>query len=531
MKTGRFWGVAVFGVGLAMIAAATVPPETAPTPLTGSRQIILDLDAADARIDSAHLAGLPAAAIRAPVLKQLLSEEFAFYYQELDTRLDLAGTLKRLAFERDLTLPDRLVDSIFDEPAQVSFWRAQDGRPRYWLLDLRRNHLERLVEFLAKASLADRQFSQVGNLAVAGGPVALYALKLSNRETLLLASHGDRLVAVSHPGMVLAEDGAIRPAAARALAARLSRAEPAAGQDAPEHRLSLDARLFGFGYERLIAGLEALRFDYRDGAWSAAAQLAGAGPDALAGLPWNALPYDAAYCVGLPIDRREVAELTGAAAAPLAGAAAACWYEDGRWQAPLFAARLASPEAAAGLAPVLGKLFGDWIGAYEANQADGRFPVRSTTGKHGETLWRRAVGARYGDRAVDPAQSGEFEARRYFDVSLAVAGDTVLFSPSAALVDKALDARAKQFPAMAERLPAGRPVLFAVDPARLGGFLRATTLDALPGEREPALRRIADLHLLPRFEALAGERARAAVLPARPPEGTPWRTLEWLELK
>lgn len=329
MKAGKLWGMALFGAGLTVIAAATVLPKATPTPLAGSRQVVLDLDAADAQIDSTHLAGLPAAALRAPVLKQLLSEGFAFYYQDLDTRLDLAGTLKRLAFERDLSLPDRLVDSVFDEPARVAFWRAQDGRPRYWLLDLRRNHLEKLVEFLARASLTDRQFSQVGDLAVAGAAVPLYALKLSNRETLLLASHRDRLVAVSHPGMVLAEDGTIRPAAARALAAHLAQAEAAAEPAAPEHRVSLDTRLFGFGYERLIGGLTALRFDYRDGAWTSAARLASAGPEALAGrpwhaLPWHALPYDAAYCVGLPIERLELAELAGAAATALAGAAAAC---------------------------------------------------------------------------------------------------------------------------------------------------------------------------------------------------------------
>ena len=143
MKTGRTWAVALFGLSLAAVATATLLTPPTPTTLMGSEPVSLDLERPDAWIDSSRLSALPAAVIQAPVLKQLLSEEFAFYYEELDTRLDVNGALKRMAFERDLTLSDRVLDSVFDEPAEVAFWREDGGRPRYWLLNLRRNETGR----------------------------------------------------------------------------------------------------------------------------------------------------------------------------------------------------------------------------------------------------------------------------------------------------------------------------------------------------------------------------------------------------
>ncbi len=546
MKSGSIRFLAIIGIGLAAVATAKLTPPASPTPLQGVARVRLDLARPDALIDSRRLSALPAAVLRAPVLKQLLSEEFAFYHEELDTRLDVNGAVKRIAYEHDLTLSDRLLDSVFDEPAELAFWRQDGGRPGYWLLNLHRNGLEKLLEFLVNAKLNDSQLRHVGTLSLAGGAsTPLYALKLNRLDTLLLASHQDRLVVASHPGMLLAENGRLQLEPARVVAAMLQApdASPqarhfAAGDATPprqaEHRISVGADLPSFGYGRFLPGLEAVRFEHREGAWSTALRIGQAGGAEFANPPWRAMPFDAAFCAGLPVAKEELAELAvdKAVLAGLKGEVAACWYEDGLWQAPLFAARFDSPEAARQAAPALARLFGDWIGAREFAHREGRFPVRTTTGRHGETLWRREVSARYGDMATPAGRAGEFSGDAYFDVSLALAGDTVLFSPSAQRLDKALDTLARQFPAMAERLPVGRPVLFALDGARLAGFLRLATLEALPEDKEPALRRIADGHLLPRYAALGAEHAFAATLPASLPAGRPaWVAVDWQILK
>jgi uncharacterized protein YfaA (DUF2138 family) len=548
MNTGSRLAVVVLGLGLGLAAATAnllVPP--APVPLTGVARLNLDLSRPDALIDSARLSALPAAVIRAPLLKRLLSADFAFYYEELDTRLDVNGSLKRLAYEKDLSLSERLIDSVLDAPAEVSFWRAVGGRPGYWLLNLRRNGLEKLLEFLAPASLEDGQLSHIGDLAVAGKPVPLYALRLNNRHTLVLASQGERLVVASHPGLLLAEDGKPFGAASQVIAEMLAQGDAqtspqarhfAAGPRAGEHRISLGADMLSFGYGRFWPGIRALRFDSAAGVWSSAVNLDPGQTANLGQLPWAALPYDAAFCTGLPLARNELAGLARELATDkgildgFTGAVAACWYADGGWQAPVFAARLVDAQAALKIAPALAKVFGDWIGAREFRQAQGRFPVRAASPNADTMVWRREVSARYGDHAVPEVRAEAYSGARYFDVSLAVAGDTVVFSPSAARLDKALASLGRQYPAMAERLPGDRPVLMTLDPGRLGEFLRLATESALPAETEPALRRIADQRLLPRFANLTDIKPSAASLPARLPEDAPaWVGLDWLDLR
>lgn len=548
MTSGRVRLIAVLAICLVSAATAKLLPSATPILLTGSVQIALTLDRPDALIDSGHLSSLPAALIKAPVLKPLLSEEFAFYYEQLDTRLDVNGALKRIAFEHELRLSDRVIDSVFNEPAEVALWRNQGGRTQYWLLNLQRNGLEKILEFLAKAKLDDPQLSLVGQIALTTeNSVPLYALKLNNQDTLLLTSHKDRFIVASHPGMLLDENGMLIAERAHILAEMLvspgDQPSPqaryfASGPRQAEHRISADADLLGFGYGHFLPGLHAVRFEFADTGWSTAIRVDERVVAPLSALPWTAMPMDAAFCVGLPVAKSELAKLIDNlhagpdVLAGFTGGVTACWYEQDGWQAPLFAARFTDVNAARQAVPTLEKLFAEWIGAREVARQGERFPVRNETGKRGETLWRRQVSARYGDKQVPAELADDFSATRHFDVSLALVGDTVVFSARAERVDQALDTLAHQFPAMHERLPDGRSVLFAIDSTRLGNFLNRATQSALPVDQEPSLRRTADQHLLPRFAALAGDKSLAAALPAKPGIGAlSWITLDWLPLK
>ncbi|MEY8689450.1 MAG: DUF2138 family protein, partial [Leptothrix sp. (in: b-proteobacteria)] len=52
--------------------------------------------------------------VKAPVLRELLAKDFAFYYEEHEDRLGLLGAMKRIAFEHDKTLADDLVELALD---------------------------------------------------------------------------------------------------------------------------------------------------------------------------------------------------------------------------------------------------------------------------------------------------------------------------------------------------------------------------------------------------------------------------------
>lgn len=518
------WAGLALAAGVCGVVFAAVGNEVPVRPLTGLDAISADLSRPDALIETENLSALPADVIRAPLLKDLLTEDFAFYYQDLDTRLDVLGAIKRLAFEHDLTLGDRLLDAVFDEPAQVAFWRGDGGRLRHWMLSGTRNGIARSLEALGRVAADDSQLSHVADLGGAPG-IPVYALRLNTRSTLLFAARGDRLVVLSHPALLLDETGkpiAVRAKAVLGALADTSEATLAAAPRTARHRLSVGMDVLAQGYGQFMPGVRGLRFELVDGTWQTALQFSpGSEPAAaLKNLPWSALPEGAAFCAGLPLDAERLAALAPGVAikAHLGSSAAACWYEAQGWQSPLIAVELHGDSAS--LAPVLGGLFEQWIGAREFEQETGRFPVRQSRQADGAHVWRREVSARYGELTVPGERRQAFSADRYFDVSLALAGNVAVFSPSAALVDQSLDTLARRYPSVADHLAAG-PALFLIDPPRLGRFLETATSDI--GEEPGA-------SLKPRYAALAEHPARAASLGGGA-DSDGWQAVDWTALK
>ena len=534
MKLRQRWAGLALAVGVCGVVFAATQANTTLKPLVGLASLSADLLRPDALIESDSLSALPAAVIKSPLLKDLLTEDFAFYYQDLDTRLDVLGAIKRLAFEHDPSLSDRLLDAVFDEPAEVAFWRGEGGRLRHWMLSGTRNGIAKSLEVLARVAADDSQLSRVAELGGAAA-IPVYALKLNTRTTLLFASRGDRLVVLSNPALLLNAEGSPIAERATAVLAALSEASgPGARHFAGEprqgaHRLSVAFDVLGQGYGQFMPGVKSVRFEHADKAWRAALQFSGEAasqPPALKSLPWRALPEGAAFCAGLPVEPGELAALApNVAVKPyLTGAAAVCWYEAQGWQAPLFALGLTADAKSETLAPVLSGLFEQWIGAREFEQQAGRFPVRQTVLPDGARVWRREVSARYGELTVPTERRSTFSADRYFDVGLAQSGDVLLFSPSGPLLDKALDTLAKRYPSIADRLstdPATNPAVFLLDPPRLARFLETATHDI--GEEPGA-------SLLPRYAAMAGHPALAATLSGKAGQGG-WQAVSWSPLK
>src|SRR4051812_47952199 len=75
----------------------------------------VDLEHPQAYVSTPALSKLPRDLIKAPVLRDVLTEDFAFYYEEHESRLGLQGALKRIAFEHDTTLADKLIELALDE--------------------------------------------------------------------------------------------------------------------------------------------------------------------------------------------------------------------------------------------------------------------------------------------------------------------------------------------------------------------------------------------------------------------------------
>lgn len=548
--------------------------------LGGSELIAVDLERPDALVSSAHLARLPADVLKLPILRDVLTEEFAFYYAHTDTGLSVEGAIRRIAFEHDLTLSDRLLMSLLDEPADLALWRAPDGKLRYWVLSMRRNGLARVVDGLAKVAASDSQLQVAGELSVAGKTVTLYALHLSDTRTLLFAAAGERVVVLSHAGLLFGARQAVAPAQAPAPAAGEAMAEAPAAlpvieapdtlsamdrtrasqiaallagkpgdnflarrfkrDDAavPGHRISVAARYLSFGYQAFFPGVEALGFEFDGQAWRSALLADGRALSASFAPVWQSLPGQPAACFALPTDWQALQSLADQAladapldlaplSAALEGPAGVCWYARSKLATPVFLARFRSDEAAKRLSPVLTQLFAAAVGAHEYRHEAGAFPVETRKAARALTV-QRVVSSPYGtEPAKDSPHADALSATRYFPVSLALAGRVVAFSPDAKLVEDVLAVSAKRYPAASDGLPEAARTVLRVTPARLAQLLQAEALAVLPKDEEPIFSGVAQAQLLPRLAALGKHPGIVAALPAAPAGEMGWQPLVW----
>jgi hypothetical protein len=62
-----------------------------------------------------------------PLAHDALTEDFVAGYEQNENRLSLSGAVRRVAYERKRDLPGHLIESVFDESAEVALWRHGGG--------------------------------------------------------------------------------------------------------------------------------------------------------------------------------------------------------------------------------------------------------------------------------------------------------------------------------------------------------------------------------------------------------------------
>jgi uncharacterized protein YfaA (DUF2138 family) len=421
---------------------------------------------------------------------------------------------------------------------------------------MRRGALARLVEPLARVALNDTQLRKVGDLWVSGSATAVYQLRYNPGRALLFATHGDRLLVLSSPDMLLEADERARfgEAETEILEDMLAGDLPFAqrfglGVHTGTHRLSLGAGYLSFGYSRFFPALAGLRFDMTADGWAGFLAL---NPDQAATTPdtklldfralWHAMPMGASACAAVPLSAtalkpvldRFVADNTLAPelAAQLGGPAALCWYAKSRLHTPLVVTRLQAADNAA-VDAQLSEVFSALVGTYEANFEVDRFPVSAQSRGQAQT-WQRVVGSHFGVYGADQADDPEtLSARSFFRVSLARHGDTLAFSLDDRLVQDALTTLDKRFPPLAEQLPKEATVPLYLAPAGLAGLFEQETLTSLPADLEAVFRNAAQTHLVPKLRALAQHGRYGLTVPVdiAVDRDWTWVPVQWTELK
>ncbi|OYO31266.1 DUF2138 family protein [Janthinobacterium sp. PC23-8] len=527
--------------GVAVVAAALVGYRVFGWGAMGPvNSLKLDLSRPDALVRTNSLSTLPRDLLTVPLARDVLREEFLFYYEQSEDRLGLKGSLRRIAYEHQLGWGDQLLRMVLDQPAEVALWRDADGSLKHFAIAVSRKQLTRILEEAAKVALKDTQMSVAGSLRVDGDSVPVYALNYAWQRTLLFAAHGQRLVILSHPGMLYGGadhkdgDGTAEKTVVSLLgkdADKQNVFHPQFHLDnaAPEgHSIAVKADFLSFGYQPFFGALEALRFDFQHGAWQSKVLLNGdklknGGKDGYdSSALWPVLPHNPSACFSVPVDwsalqpvLKRLGSKTTEPVAPLAehlqGPAAACWYGNSRLHTPVFVATR-KPQAGddAAVVNIYGSLFEAAIG--------GKDPVRKSTGKDGAgefVRWERTIAT-----ALGPTTA-----------ALAVAGNTVVFSADGKLVDQVLAVRRKQAAAASDLLPDGAHTVGLIAPASLARLIQFEAFDTLPANNEPVLRAAANEHLVPRLDALKKYPPLRMVLKRQPASGTGmvWEALEWQE--
>lgn len=516
------------------------------TPLVVQNNLQIDLNTPDVLIDSDSLSQLPKDLLTIPFLHDVLSEDFVFYYQNNPDRLGIEGSLRRIVYEHDLTLQDKLLTSLLDQPAEAALWHDKKGRLSHYMLLIQRSGLSKLLEPVLFAATSDRQLSktEISGIRINSDTVPVYALRYNGNRSLLFATYHDNMLIFSSSDMLFKGDEQDTTATniARALLSGEqhwntqfgleARAPAASAKPQVRQRIVVNANLLGFGYQRLIPAFAGVRFDMdADGwhSWLALNDKSASTDTSFDFAPlWSAMPSGASFCVAVPYSHG-IAEQMLAQLSPnpqelnglLDGAGGLCWYENSRLLSPLF---IGSINASAEQAQLPAVLFENAIGARESNAPQGRMPVKKTQ-SGSATIWQREVSSRYGQYpAAKSASPEQLMSPAFFRVSLAVQDKTVAFSLDDTLVNNALQTLNKTRPPMADIIPDGNSVPLYLNPQGMAKLLRRETLKSLPKNAEPVFFNAAQTLLMPKIDALAAQ-PRYVMMLANPEPGDAW---QWL---
>ena len=134
---------------------------------------ITDFDALpDAVIVTQSLAQLPKDVLAHPWLKDVLTEDFINYYEDNEGAMGLRGALRRIAYEHQATVMDAVLAQLLNTPAEIAFWKAQDGKLSRFLMTVPSSGLLQAIELLAKIAANDAQLTQVDEIALKDGAAA-----------------------------------------------------------------------------------------------------------------------------------------------------------------------------------------------------------------------------------------------------------------------------------------------------------------------------------------------------------------------
>lgn len=502
--------------------------------------------APDAILATKSLSKLPKDIIKIPILKDLLTENFVFYYNDEGADwLSFKGALARIAFEQKTDWSTQLISWLMNGPAELALWKGSDGKLRHFMVVIDKTGVKTVIESMLKISGAgDSQLKPEAT----DKTQQVQVLQLATGRNIYIASQSNLLFIYSDLSMPL-------PTQERSLKDRVMSFLGTSDQigvfgpklTSPDHLITVNAKYLSFGYQSFFESIKAFQFQYGTDGWNSRVLTSNEFkmPDVN---DWSQLPSGAAFCGAVPINKKKIESIMklGAWFAQASDSVLGCWYPGSKFYTPVFAlygdyAGLLknADELKAVFSSVIGSREAMWQApATEGDSATLIYKDKlnvKVEKKESQVSFIREVGGRYGLYASKTSKdSSSLMSKRFFRVKLSVTPHSIVFSPDDQLVDKSLKTIEGKFPSMAalltskEKIPS---IFFSPDSfSKLG---KSSILDSLPAAQEAIFRESVSKNLFPNFDKFAKRPQQTASLGSNDSgpmaeAGLTWKKLEWV---
>jgi uncharacterized protein YfaA (DUF2138 family) len=493
----------------------------------------------DAIINTKSLFDLPKDIISIPILKDLLTEDFVFYYQNGGSDwLSFRGALARLAYEQNTDFSVMLMSLILNSPAEIALWKGPDGKLSEFMFVVDQSGVKNFISLIAKAALSDTQL-QTKKI----GDKEITTLTLATGRQVYFSSDDGRLFIYSNSKIPLPTNVAKRDFTDKAksffgINEEVSIYGPKLTN--AKHSVIFSMKYLSFGYQTFFDSLKAIKFSFTKASWDTEI-LTQNQFKKMDSKDWSTMPRGAALCVAIPLENKQIEKIikTESWLAQANANATICWYSNSKFYTPLFGLRGDFTQLENHPEDVK-KIFNEVVGAKEAiwvaskNQIDPstlkwlpKLPVIEIKNKNKIIGFTREVGGRYG--MYPSKKSGNSKllgSYRFFRVKLMFSKDAILFSPDDTLVDNGMLTLTGKFPSMLTSLPAqGKDASFVIAPDKLSVLVKQLVIDALPQQQESIFRTAVSRHLFPNLEKFGKRPLQAATIGN---EGI-WKKILWSE--
>lgn len=273
----------------------------------------IDLNEPDLFLDSDSLSQLPKDLLTIPFLHDVLSEDFVFYYQNHADRLGIEGSIRRIVYEHDLTLKDKLFSSLLDQPAQAALWHDKQGHLSHYMVLIQRSGLSKLLEPLLFAATSDSQLSktEISSIKLNSETIPVYQLRYNGNNALMFATYQDKMLVFSSTDMLFKDDQ--QDTEATAIASDLLSGKNAGKPALLEERTAEKRQYASASWSAPVAGVwlpainaffAGVRFEMSNDGWHSFVALndESASVDASFDFTpvWNSMPAGASFCVAVP---------------------------------------------------------------------------------------------------------------------------------------------------------------------------------------------------------------------------------------